>query len=111
MNTDHNNQLNHTQPAGATHLGRYSGVGSAAFFQRGRKMATYHQKQLVESYYDFVGFADATGLKAPVVGPAYDNFREFTFALMKQENSFGFDGIITEAFDRWERAQDIYSMA
>ena len=73
-------------------------------------MLTHYQIGLVESYYDFVGFAQATGLQSPFVGPAYNDFREFTWNLMKKEESYNTDGIITEAFDRWSREQTVYQL-
>lgn len=73
-------------------------------------MKTYEQRQLVEAYYSFVGFAQATGLKSPLIAIAWDDFREFTWNLMKEQQSYNTAGIITEAFDRWSRQQTVYQL-
>ncbi len=73
-------------------------------------MLTYEQRQLVEAYYGFADFAQATGLKAPFVASAWNDFREFTWNLMKEQQSYNTDGIITEAFDRWLRQQTVYQL-
>jgi hypothetical protein len=52
-----------------------------------------------EAYYSFMDFVEATGLKAPVIGKAYNDFRTFTLSYIK---SHGF-GAITEAYEAWCR--------
>lgn len=63
-------------------------------------------------FYDFVGFASATGLKAPDVATAYNDFRTYTFALQRREGNgyYGYDGIISEAFERWCREQTRWNL-
>ena len=73
-------------------------------------MLSTYQKELIESFYEFTAFALATGLKSPLIAFAWDDFREFTWDLMKQEESYGMDGIITEAFERWSREQTVYEL-
>ena len=48
-------------------------------------MLSTYQKELIESFYEFTAFALATGLKSPLIAFAWDDFREFTWDLMKQE--------------------------
>lgn len=73
-------------------------------------MLSTYQRQLVESYYSFVDFAAATGLKSPLIAFAWEDFRAFAYALMIKENSYNPDGIITEAFERWSRTQTVYKL-
>ena len=71
---------------------------------------TYEQRQLIESCYGFADFALATGIKSPLIAFAWDDFRGFVWDLMKQEESYNMDGIITEAFERWSREQTVYDL-
>lgn len=73
-------------------------------------MLTYEQRQLIEAYYDFAGFAQATGLKSPLIAFAWDDFREFTWNLMVTEESYNTDGVITEAFEQWSKQQTVYEL-
>ena len=62
-------------------------------------MLTYQQRQDFESYYSFMEFQQATGLKAPKLAIAYYEFRTFTMQYIK-DNGFG---AITEAFEAWSK--------
>ena len=66
--------------------------------------------ELINGFYGFTDFAAATGLKAPFVGKAYNDFKTYTSNLMHEEQSFDFDGVITEAFERWCKDQIDYDL-
>ena len=59
-------------------------------------------KENFEAYYSFMDFVEATGLKAPAVGKAYTEFRDFTFEYIK---TAGLDAI-SEAFEVWNRERN-----
>ncbi len=68
------------------------------------------QRQWFGGYYSFTDFALATGLKAPIVAQAYNDFRDFTVKLQKTDGCgyYEYDGIISEAFERWMQEQTTY---
>jgi hypothetical protein len=61
-----------------------------------------------ETYYPLVGFVQATGLPITIALCAYKDFRQFTLTLQRTEgnNYYGYDGIITESFERWMKQQN-----
>jgi len=73
-------------------------------------MINHDVKQWFEGFYPFVEFAQATGLKAPLVAQAYNDFRDFTIELQKTDGNgyYGYDGIISEAFEQWMQEQTKY---
>lgn len=75
-------------------------------------MINHDVKQWFDGFYPFIGFAQATGLKAPLVGQAYNDFRDFTIRLQQTDGNgyYEYDGIISEAFECWMRTQTKYSI-
>ena len=53
--------------------------------------------------YDFVGFAKATGLKAPEIGQVYKDFKSFCWAYIITHGL----SAISECFGVWVREQSI----
>ncbi len=58
-------------------------------------------RDIFDNYYPFMGFVEATGLKAPIVGMAYNSFRDFSYN-HTLENGMP---IISECFETWMKTQ------
>jgi len=80
--------------------------------QKVKQYISYEQKQWFSGFYSFTDFALATGLKAPIVSQAYNDFRDFTIKLQQTEGNgyYEYDGIISEAFERWLKTQKEYQI-